>query len=148
MRKRRKIAIATVIALLAIIVMSVTVLAVAGSYEVTTPSRVTIIAAESEWKIGVYEDVTCTSPLTLVDWGKIEQGATQTMTVYVKAEGTMGVQVTVEAKALTEGTLSGDTLTLAIPGDSGAFEMELAIDPTAVQILDTFQTVFTATEIP
>ena len=148
MRKRRKVAIATIIALLAIIVMSVTVLAVVDSYEVTTPSRVTVVAAEPEWKIGIYEDVACTLPVTLIDWGEIGQGATQTMTVYVKAEGTVGVEVTVAAEALTEGTLTGDTLILAVPGDCGAFEMELTISPTASQVLDTFHSVFTATAIP
>ena len=147
MRKGRKVAIATIIALLVIIVTSVTVLAV-SSYTLTKSSRVTVVAAEPAWKIGVYENAECTLPVTIIDWGEMGQGSTQTMTVYVKAEGTVGVQVTVAATALAEGTLTGDMLTLVNPGDSGAFEMELTINPTATLVLDTFFSVFTATGIP
>jgi len=57
--------------------------------------------------INLYQNVECTIPLTLIDWGELERGCTRGLTYYIKNEGDKVVYVCWNVTSLPSGlTLS------------------------------------------
>lgn len=149
MRRSRwtKVGIAACIALLAVIVCSVGVLA--SDYTLNKQGRLTVVAADPAYGIGIYSDAACTFPVSIVNWGDVGQGGQSTQTVYIRHEGTDPLQVTVAASGLgANGTLTGDTLILDNPGETGAFAVTVNVNGDALLGLKVFTLVFTVTGAP
>ena len=43
--------------------------------------------------VGVYRDHNCTSPVSLINWGTVEPGSTNNVTVYVRNEGNTAANI-------------------------------------------------------
>ncbi len=85
--------IAAALAIVAVLMMT-TVLALLQTSK-TIPSSGTI----SAFKVGVYSDVGCTTPISTITWTTVNPGDTTTQTIYVKNEAsslTLSVSMTPE----------------------------------------------------
>jgi len=47
--------------------------------------------------VGVYGDISCSSPVPSVDWGTVEPGSTKNFTIYIRNEGNVAVTLFVYA---------------------------------------------------
>jgi len=85
----KKMLLATVLAVAAIsvafVVLEGTVMGTLLG-QVTLPNMGTIKAIG----VGVYRESSCTNSVTSIDWGTVEPGSTNDVTVYIKNEGTAG----------------------------------------------------------
>jgi len=58
--------------------------------------------------VGVYWDSGCTSEVTSIDWGTIDVGATETVAVYIRNEGTDSMTLTLETENWSPSGASSD----------------------------------------
>jgi uncharacterized repeat protein (TIGR01451 family) len=45
--------------------------------------------------VGVYEDISCTIPVSEINWGMLEPGQTVNLTVYIRNEGNTAINLTI-----------------------------------------------------
>ena len=105
MRKSRKILLATTFALAGILLAFVFLDGmVMGTLlgQVTLPNLGTVKAIG----VGVYWDSGCTNSVTSTNWGTVEPGSTNDVTVYIKNEGTAGETLSSTAENWSPSTAS------------------------------------------
>jgi hypothetical protein len=118
-----------------------------GSRTVTSQGTINAIA------VGVYGEAACINPVSAVDWGELDPGATMDVTVYIRNEGTVPMTLSmttdewVPSEAAADLTLSWNregsqvnpqavvqaTLTLAVSSsisDVTDFSFEITITGT------------------
>jgi hypothetical protein len=69
--------------------------------------------------VGVYQDIGCTTPLSSVDWGSLDPGSNNNVTVYIRNEGNSVVSLTMNTANWNPSTASNYmTLTWNYGGQS------------------------------
>lgn len=84
--------------------------------------------------VGVYWDASCTNNVTSINWGTVEPGSTENVTVYVKNEGNTNVTLSLDATNWAP-EIASDYLTLTwdyggqsiSPGDAIQVMFTLAV---------------------
>ena len=90
---RRWLTVAMVVVTLSLAFFSFRVLLGGLSQTLTIGSQGTIQAIG----VGVYGDISCSSPVPSVDWGTVEPGSTKNFTIYIKNIGNVAVTLLVYA---------------------------------------------------
>jgi hypothetical protein len=91
--------------------------------------------------LGVYSNYQCTDEMTVIDWGSLEPGATQTIIIYVKNEGDSPATLSLETSNWIPSS-SSEYLTLnwnyynqVINSDSSTqVALTLSVDPSITGI--------------
>jgi len=86
-----------------------------GSPTTTQPTSPTSTSTASN-SISVYSDLNDTQPITSIEWGTLEQGASSTQSIYLENKGNQDVTVTASGTGLSSGlalTADPNPVTLA-----------------------------------
>jgi hypothetical protein len=86
--------------------------------------------------VGVYQDIGCTSPLSSIDWGALDPGSNNNVTVYIRSEGNSVVSLTMNTTNWNPSTASNYmTLTWNYGGQSinvgAAVQVKLTLSVSA-----------------
>lgn len=125
---KRTMVMAVVIAILMIAVTGLGVMA-ASNYTKSVPATVTVVANDPN--LGLYSDSACTTPITSISFGDINQGATGTAVIYIRNDGNVDMaSVQLVDNDTTDFTVTGCDQSLT-QGSIAEVDISLTVSPTA-----------------